>query len=95
MVERDAKPAIDVRVNRVIIVAKLPGRFALFLGLRLRGRAVFVGSAHVEGFVAGKPAIARIYVRGKDLNEVSEVRYIVNVRKRRSYQFSFHDVMII
>ena len=80
-VEGDVEPGIDVAVEEVEAVAELAGRHAFLEGLRVRGRAVLVGAADIEGLVAPQPAETGEDIGGKHLYEVPEVGDIVHIGK--------------
>ena len=89
-VECDGEPFVDVAVDGVVAVAQLPRRDPLLQRPGLGGGAVLVGPAHVQGLVAGQPAVARKHVGGEHLDEVAQVRDVVHVRQRGGDQTSFH-----
>ena len=54
MVEGDAEPLVDLRVDGVVLVHDLPRGHPLLHRLRLRLRPVLVRAADVQGVVAAE-----------------------------------------
>jgi hypothetical protein len=50
------KPAVNVRVDGIVPVTKLPGAYALLGGPVFRGGSVFIGATYIEGFITPEPA---------------------------------------
>ena len=95
MVEGDVEPAVDVAVHGMIAVAQLARGDAFLQRLCLGCGAVFIRAADVERLVTGKPAIASEHIRGKHLDEVSQVGDVVHVGQRGSDQIVFPYVRLL
>ena len=74
-------------------VAKFVRSDVLLQGLGLSRRAVFVGASHIECLVATEAAETCEDVSGKHLDEVAEVRHIVDIRESGGYEASFHRTL--
>ena len=82
MVERQAKPPIDVSLNRVLLVAEatriLPGLDCAELG----GRSVFIGAANEKDIVADLSPETRMDIgRKQRAGEIAEVFDAVHIRE--------------
>jgi len=91
MVERQAKPPIDVGLNGVLLVAEgshiLPG----LDGAELGGRAVFIGAANKEHVVADLSPEARMDIgRKQGADEIAEMFDAVHIGKRTGNENSGH-----
>ena len=87
MVERQAEPAIDVGLHRVLTGAVVGDRHAGGMRRQLDRRAVLVGAAQKQDLVAGLPAKAGVDVGGQQgSGEIAEMLYAVDVRQRAGDQ---------
>ena len=91
LVEADAKPVVDLCVQRVVLVANLLRGKTLLDSLRLCRGAVLVCPAHEEDVVATEAGKPRIDVGRQDTAyDVAEVRHVVDVGQgRRDHDVSF------
>ena len=80
MVERQAEPPIDVRLNCVLLVAEGPHILPGLDCAEFSGRSVFIGAADKENLVADLPSEACMDIgRKKRADEIAEVLYAVHV----------------
>ena len=90
LVEGDSEPRIDIAVQDMEAIAELAGRDALLERLGFRGGAVLVGAADVESIVAAQAAEASEDIGGENLDEVSEMRHVIDIGEGRGDKPSFH-----
>lgn len=79
-VERDAEPVVDFLVNGIVMVAQLARRFLLFFRPCLGRRAVLVRAADIQRLIAAAAAEPREHIRAEHLNEIPQMRDIVDIR---------------
>ena len=82
-----------VSMDRMEPIAEFAWSDALLEGFGLRRSAVFVGAAYIECLVAAEAAETCEDVSGKHLDEVAEVRHIVDIREGGGYEASFHRTL--
>jgi hypothetical protein len=80
-IKRNVEPAVNVRVDRVVAAAQFTRAYAFLGGLVFRSGSVFIRAADVESFNSTKPAEAGESVRGKDLDKVSQMGNVINIRQ--------------
>jgi hypothetical protein len=84
IIEGNIEPRVDITVNCMVTVAKLPGGNPFFQGSRLSSGTIFVGTADIKRFISLGTAKPGKYVGGKNLGQVTKVRNIVYIRQCRS-----------
>ena len=83
MVERQAKPPIDVRLNAVLLVAEASNLLPGLDGAEFGGRTVFIGAANEKDVVADLSPETRMDIgRKQRANEIAEVFDAVHIGKR-------------
>jgi hypothetical protein len=83
MVERQAKPPIDVRLNAVLLVAEGSYLLSGLDGAEFGGRTVFIGAANEKDVVADLSPETRMDIgRKQRANEIAEVFDAVHIGKR-------------
>ncbi len=92
LVEGDIEPFIDLVMHDEVAVAKLLGAYPLLQRAGLGGCTILVGPADIEGLVAPQPAETGENVRRENLNQVSEVGYIVDIGQSRGDQSLLHSL---
>src|SRR3981189_2190287 len=93
MIERQIEASIDVRLDRVLRIAVAPHVFAGLDRAELRRRAVLVGAANEQYFVAELAAETPMHIRGQErADEIAEVLDAVDVRQGAGDQNLAHDM---
>ena len=68
VVERDIEPAVNIAMDRMIVVAEFARRFPFFEGFGFGCRTVFVGAADIQTRVSAEPAKTRKDIGGQNLD---------------------------
>jgi hypothetical protein len=80
-IKRNIKPAVNIRVDRVVTVTQFSRAYAFLGGFVFRGGSVFIRTAYIESFNSPQPAKAGKRVGGKDLDKIAQMGNVVNIRQ--------------